>query len=274
MTSSETLRQAWLEHPHFRYRGCAPDADDPSRMAGDPSLPVGAHHAPDAFVPEGQRERLAREAAVVEVCLNCPVMVACDAYASSVTADGRLAEPDGVWGGRLALERHRAFIAARHRVVAAPDHRFRTAQKQAVLRALAAGWDPHGVAERAGVDVRTANWQRSSLVRLLGLPKGTSRMRALAVARERGLLEGVRVVPDDGSVPAVPPPTPTKTAAEPEPETAVPVPSPVVRGRRRRRSRVVSVSPGQLSFDDALAVDHAPSPVTSLFVNRPLEAAA
>ena len=72
--TSEELRTAWLEHPHFRYRGCAPDPDDPRRMAGDPSLHVGAHHAPDAFAPEGQKERRAREERAIEVCLNCPEM--------------------------------------------------------------------------------------------------------------------------------------------------------------------------------------------------------
>ncbi|MEU8469627.1 WhiB family transcriptional regulator [Streptomyces sp. NPDC029006] len=205
--STEQLRREWVIHPHFKYRGCAPDADDPMRMAGDPSLHVGAHNGPDAFLPEGQVERRLREDAAIEVCLNCPVMVQCDAYASSVRPDGRLAEPEGVWGGRRALERHKALIRARHAVPAASDRRFRTAQKQAVLRALASCWDPFEVADAAGVDVRTANWQRSSLVRLLGLPKDVSRMRALAVARERGLLDGVEVVPDDGSVPAIPPPT-------------------------------------------------------------------
>jgi hypothetical protein len=200
-------REAWLEHRHFRYRGCAPHPDNPQRMAGNPELPLGAHHAPDVDGGEGQKERRAREDAAIEVCLGCPVMVACDVYANSVTPEGKLAEPDGVWGGRTGLERHKALIKARHAAPAAPDRRFETPQKQAVLKALASFWDPYDVAAWAGVDVRTANWQRSSLVRLLGLPKDVSRMRALAVARERGLLDGVEVRPDDGSVPAVPPPT-------------------------------------------------------------------
>ncbi|MFD0509372.1 WhiB family transcriptional regulator [Streptomyces chiangmaiensis] len=122
-------------------------------MAGDPSLPVGAHHEPDAWKPEGQKERRVREDKAIEVCLSCPVMVQCDAYASSVVwknGDPKVAEPDGVWGGRRSLERHRALIAARHEVVAAPDRRFRTPQKQAVLRALAVCWDPFEVASAAG----------------------------------------------------------------------------------------------------------------------------
>jgi hypothetical protein len=181
-------------------------------------------------------------------------MVACDAYASSVGADGKLAEPEGVWGGRRALERHKALIKARHAVAAAPNRRFETAQKRAVLQALASCWEPFEVAAAASrllvswgeapMDVRTANWQRSSLVRLLGLPKDASRMRALAVARERGLLEGVAVVPDDGSAPAVPPPTKVPAAVEP------------------------AAKPVQLSFDDVL------SPVVPLHSTCRLEAAA
>ncbi|MFF7476587.1 WhiB family transcriptional regulator [Streptomyces sp. NPDC008092] len=241
MKSSARLREEWQDHPHYRYRGCAPDADDPTRMAGNPELPVGAHHGPDSFEVEGQIERREREAAAVEVCVGCPVMVACDLYASSVRADGKLAEPDGVWGGRLALERHRALIARRVAAPAAADRRFQTAQKRAALRALAVCWDPFEVAAEAsrllaswgegpveGMDVRTANWQRSSLVRLLGLPRDVSRMRALAVAQERGLLEGVDVVKDDGSVPAVPPPTATKPAAPAVEEPTVGEPAAVV----------------------------------------------
>ncbi|MGW8702298.1 WhiB family transcriptional regulator [Streptomyces eurythermus] len=221
-------------------------------MMGDLSLPVGAHHGPDAFVVEGQKERIAREARAIEVCLSCPVMVQCDAYASSVTAEGKLAEPDGVWGGRRSLERHKALIRARHVRVAAPRDRFATVQKRAVLVALARCWEPFEVAAAAGVDVRTANWQRSSLMRLLGLPKDVSRMRALAVARERGLLDGVAVVADDGSVPAVPPPTKLP------PEVPGPVSAPVLSSvavlpvRRSRRSRV-RVMPGQLSFESLIS---------------------
>lgn len=257
--SVTAARTAWLEHPHFRYRGCASDPDDPQRMAGNPELPVGAHHAPDVDGGEGQRERRAREDAAIEVCLNCPVMVACDRYANSVTPEGKLAEPDGVWGGRTALERHKALIAARHAAPPAPDRRFDTPQKRAVLKALAAFGDPYDVAAWAGVDVRTANWQRSSLVRLLGLPKDVSRMRALAVARERGLLDGVDVRADDGSVPAVPPPT---RMPDPEPvpapvqTSAVPVPvedrCEPVRVPAPRRGRFVDVD-GQLSLDAMLA---------------------
>jgi hypothetical protein len=204
-------------------------------------------------------------------------MVQCDAYASSVTPEGRLAEPDGVWGGRRSLERHKALIKARHVVAAAPDRVFHTEQKQAVLKALAVCWDPFEVAAAAGMDVRTANWQRSSLVRLLGLPKDASRMRALAAARERGLLEGVVLVADDGSVPAIPPPTklPAQEQEDQEPVELPPVAVLASRPRRprrrvqRSRQSVAEVMPGQLSF-----FDDVPAPVQSLYTARRLEAAA
>lgn len=253
--SSEELRREWVAHRYFRYRGCAPDPDDPKRMAGNPELHVGAHNAPDAWAPEGQKKRRIREDKAIEVCLGCPVMVQCDAYASSVGPDGKLAEPEGVWGGRRSLERHKALIRARHARAAAPARAFGTEQKQAVLRALAVVWEPFEVAAAAGVDVRTANWQRSQLVRLLGLPKTVTRMRALAVARERGLLDGVVLVPDDGSVPAVPPHTRVLTthSGPSGPSVAVPAEDlaehrPVVTvlsGRRPRRARVM---PGQQSL--------------------------
>ena len=203
-------RAAWVDHRFFKYRGCAPDPSNPGVLAARPDLPVDTFHAADRDGAEPQDERIAREDTAVELCLNCPVMVQCDVYANSVTSEGRLAEPDGVWGGRRALERHRAFIRTRHEVTAqAPDTRFNTAQKKAVVRALAQHTDPYEVAAAAGMDVRTANWQRSKLTTLLGLPHDATRGQFLAAAADRGLLEGVPVVADDGTVPAVPPPTKT-----------------------------------------------------------------
>lgn len=299
MTStSAVLKRVWEEHPHNRYRGCAPDPDMPGRAAGDPSLSLDAWHGEDRDGAEPQRDRLAREEAAKEVCLNCPVMVQCDAYASSVTEDGRLAEPSGIWGGRLALDRHRAFIARRHELAAAaPERMIRTPQKLQVLRALAAHISPEAVAAAAGVDVRTANWQRSRLVTQFNLDKPSATRRGLlAAAVERGLLEPSVVVADDGTVPAVPPPVshprtaPSPTAASTAASTAVrqggndrlsaarstppgsSAPAAVrpltVRPSRSRR-RVTVVPAGQLTFDDALA------PVTPLFpVPSRLEAAA
>lgn len=208
---------AWTEHRFFRYRGCAPDADDRRRAAGNPELSLDAWLGEDRDGGEPQKERVAREQAAKEVCLGCPVMVQCDAYGMSVGADGRLVEPTGIRGGRTALERHKELIRARHAAPAAPDRRFETPQKRAVLRAFAVVWDPFEVAAWAGVDVRTANWQRSNLVTLLGLPRTATRAQLLAAAGERGLLQGVRVVADDGSVPAVPPPGRSSTSVPDSP---------------------------------------------------------
>lgn len=213
----------WTEHRFYAYRGCAPDTDDPRRAAGNPELSLDAWcGGEDRDGAASQKERRAQDAAALEVCLGCPVMVACDRYANSVTPEGKLAEPDGIRGGRTALERHRAFIARRHEVaVAAPDRRFDTPQKRAVLAALAVRWDAVEVAVEAsrllalwgegpvgGMDVRTANWQRSVLVTLLNLNKQTAtRREVLAQAVRRGLVSASVVVDDDGTVPAVPPPT-------------------------------------------------------------------
>ncbi|MFD8488587.1 WhiB family transcriptional regulator [Streptomyces sp. NPDC059712] len=244
------------------------------------SLTLDAWHGDDRDGSEPQREREARQAAAVEVCLGCPVMVACDAYASSVVVEdgqARLAEPAGIWGGRLALERHRTFIRRRHEVApAVPVRRVRTTQRLRVLEALAVHVTPEAVADAAGVDVRTANWQRSRLVTQLNLDReSATRRELLAAAVERGLLDAAVVVGDDGRVPAVPPPSPASRmpSAPPSgprarparggggPARPVPVPA-VLQGRVRRSGRPVPVGPGQLSLDDALA------PIVSLFPNN------
>ena len=272
--------ELFTEHPRFKYRGCAPDVDDPTRAAGDLSLPQNAWITEDRDGAEPQKDRLAREAATIEVCLDCPVMVQCDAYASSVVGSGpssRLAEPRGVWGGRTALERHRRFISQRHEATversregagldgvgqgpasvvpaASPDAVGRgdvcTEQQRAVLAALARCTDAEAVAVAAGMDLRTANWQRSRLVTLVGLDKTrTTRAQLLAAAVEQGLLDARLVVADDGSVPAVPPPP-----ARP----------------RGRRADGAGPGPGegvdvQLSLDEVLDPSDGPASVTALF---------
>lgn len=225
MSGTTAGRQAyveWTEHRFYRYRGCAPDPDEPGMAVGSAGVDgqgrpvrvsVDAWLGEDRDGGEPQKVREARQASAKEVCLRCPVMVQCDAYASTVTPEGRLVEPEGIRGGRTALERHRALIKSRQAapVLApspAPDRLLDTKQKRDVLRALAVCWEPVEVMVAAGMpDVRTANWQRSALVRLLGLPKTATRMEVLEAARARGRLEGIRVVADDGSVPAIPPAT-------------------------------------------------------------------
>ncbi len=273
--------KALTEHRFYSYRGCSPDPDRPDRMAGNPDLPVGAHHAPDTDGGEPQAVRAAREDAAIEVCLSCPVMVACDVYASSVTPEGKLAEPDGVQGGRRALERHRAFIRTRHEVTAeAPDARFNTPQKRAVLRALALHTDPYEVADAAGVDVRTANWQRARMTTQLGLPHDATRAEFLAAAADRGLLEGVTVVADDGTVPAVPPPTKMpdpESAAVPVEPAAEDCETPEVRHRPRvrapRRDRFTDVE-GQLALWESELSASDLAEIHDLFPAARLEAAA
>ena len=203
-TDMRDAYEAWTEHRYFAYRGCAPDADDPRRAAGNPELSLDAWLGEDRDGAEPAKERAAREAAAIEVCLNCPVMVQCDAYASSVTPRGALAEPVGIRGGRRALERHRAFIATRHEVVgAASDDALRTEQKLGVLRALAVHRTPEAVAAAAGMDVRTANWQRSRLTTQLGLPASASREEVLGAAVGRGLLDAAEVSPPPSRLPSL-----------------------------------------------------------------------
>jgi hypothetical protein len=160
-TSRQTSYEAWTEHRHFKYRGCAPDPDHPGRAVGSPEagglgLPLDAWLGDDRDGAEPQDDREARKAAAIEVCLNCPVMVQCDVYANTVTPDGKLLEPSGIRGGRTSLERHRALIQARGAQGAAvavpkpaPDRMLMTVQKQAVLAALAVCWEPAEVMERA-----------------------------------------------------------------------------------------------------------------------------
>jgi hypothetical protein len=260
-TTASTALKAMKDHPHYRYRGCAPDPDNPRRAQGNPELSVDAWHGPDADGGEGQRDRRVREEAAKRVCGRCPLVAACDAYASSVVGSGssaRLAEPRGVWGGRTALERHRRFIGQRHEVVeAAPAEHLQTVQKQAVLQALAVHVDPEDVARAAGVDWRTASWQRSRLVTQFSLDKSrATRAELLREAVRRGLLDAGVVVEDDGTVPAVPPAPPRD---------------------RGRRSVEAEAGPGgvrfgQLSLDDIL--EPAPAVVTDLYPSARLEAAA
>jgi hypothetical protein len=185
------------DHPRYRYRGCAPDVDDPRMAAGGSGVSVDAWQAPDLDGGESREVREAREAAAVDVCVGCPVMVQCMAFGASLTADGRLAEPFSVLGGMTPLERHKAFVAYKKqlaeveaaRPVPAPVEQLRTKQKLAVLRALARFADPSDVAVAATMDLRTAKWQIARLRTQLGVEKSAGRAGLLAAAVERGLLE-------------------------------------------------------------------------------------
>lgn len=279
--SPEHARQQLVDHPHYRYRGCAPDPDQPARAAGNPALSLDAWEGSDFDGAEGQRERRQRQDAAVEVCVECPVMTACLTYARThrieTRADGTqkpvLAAPTGVMGGMTALERHREFIKAQqHLITETADARLRTAQKLKLLAALAQQTGPKDVAAAAGMDTRTANWHRSALTTLLGLDKATAtRRELLAAAVARNLLDAGQVIDDDGTVPAVARSTTlrrsrtTATQGAELPASARPLPSrpgPSRPGRPRRlrvlRPRAVHAVDGQLELD--LNLDRAQGP--------------
>lgn len=274
--TAREAHEAFEGHRYFRYRGCAPDPDQPTQAAGDPDLPITAWEAPDVDGGEEQRDRLHREAAAKAVCARCPVQQVCLTYGTSTNDEGRIAVEHGIFGGATMLERHRMFIRQRQASLdeeqaAAADRRLRTEQKLAVLRALAVHTDPYEVAQAAGVDVRTANWQRSAITTLLGLDKlVATRGELLAAAAQRGLLDGVTIAAGDQDVPAVPPPGTTPiadTTTVPAVAAAVPAPRqtpsvaapdrvemPLARGRRipaPHRARFHAID-GQLSLDQAL----------------------
>jgi hypothetical protein len=193
----KTAQQELTDHPYYKYRGCGPDPDDPRRAAGDSRLLVDAWQAPDVDGGEDQEERSARVRAAKAVCGRCPVLAACAVYGASVTSDGKLAERHSILGARTALERTKALVEERQVVPVvvepAPDEQLRTEQKLAIVRALARFESAEDVARAAGLDLRTANWQRARLVTQLGLPKSASRAQVLAAAAARGLLADVDV---------------------------------------------------------------------------------
>ena len=250
-TASELL----TDHPYYRYRGCAPDPEQPRLAAGDPSLSVDAWQAPDVDGGEEPEERAVRVEAAKAVCARCPVLDACAVFGASVTADGRLAERHSILGGLTPLERTKVLVrerqAAPAQVVApvpAPVKHIQTAQKVAVLRALARFEEPERVAVAAGLGageegLRTAKWQISRLKTQLGLSKSASRREVLAAAVARGLLR-----PDEVADPrpAAPVPAEESVSGAAGPVRLVP------RGRSRRRAG--AMMPGQLALDELLGV--------------------
>ncbi|MFH9425995.1 WhiB family transcriptional regulator [Streptomyces sp. NPDC017529] len=195
-----------IDHRHYRYRGCAPDPDQPTQAQGAPHMPVDAWIAPTVDGGESKRDRAAREKSAVAVCAACPVTKECRTYGLALDPGGRLlAEPEGIWGGMTSLERHRHLIERRKDDAAfqaeyAAEQRRRaireasTPQKQAVLVALARETDERMVAWRADMDVRTANWHRASLTGLFGLDRETAtRRQLLTAARKLGVLGPIPV---------------------------------------------------------------------------------
>ncbi|WP_329046995.1 hypothetical protein [Streptomyces sp. NBC_01422] len=201
---SIAARQRLVDDRHYKYRGCAPDEDNPRMSAGDPDVPVDAWGPYTDDGAEAQKVRLDREEAAIGVCQRCPVMLLCRTYGNTtVLRDGleHLVEPEGILGGELALTRHRELIKRRHALTvgeaSAPAEpapvrdldEARTDQKLAVLAALVRETDPEAVAYRAGMNLRTANWHRSALVTMLGMDREhATRDQLLAAAAEAGLL--------------------------------------------------------------------------------------
>ncbi|MFE7111729.1 hypothetical protein ACFU9W_36515 [Streptomyces sp. NPDC057600] len=216
MTDPIAARQQLVDDRHYKYRGCAPDEDNPTVSAADPDVPLDAWGPYTGDGAEPQKTRIDREKAAMAICTRCPVLALCHTYANTTVADAEgvehLVEPEGVMGGELALTRHRALIARRHAattggllavevrgdVVVRDLSEGRTPQKRAVLAALARETDPELVAYRAGLDLRATNWHRSALVTLLGLDKErATRDQLLAAAMDQGLLpRSTRVRPD------------------------------------------------------------------------------
>ncbi|MFF6903482.1 WhiB family transcriptional regulator [Streptomyces hydrogenans] len=206
--------RALTEHRHYAYRGCAPDPDKPRYSAADDRLPLDAWGGStvDGGIPQLARNAWQRRA--IAICERCPVLAACRTYANSELPEGGLAEPDGVQGGQTALDRHRALIDRRTATpttapspaptgtttLLSPERlaEARSATKLAILRALAVETDEELVAYRAGMDLRSANWQRSALCKIFGLDKETAtRAELLAAAvAHRVLPARTRIVPD------------------------------------------------------------------------------
>ncbi|MFJ4887754.1 hypothetical protein [Streptomyces sp. NPDC088731] len=215
MTDPISARQQLVDARHYKYRGCAPDEDDPTVSAADPDVTLDAWGPYTGDGAEPQKVRFDRERVARQICARCPVLPLCRTYANTTVVDAEgvehLVEPEGVMGGELALTRHRALIARRHAATVGttpaaeepaavvrdlPEGR--TRQKRAVLVALARETDPELVAYRAGMDLRSANWHRSTLVTMLGLDKErATRDQLLAAAVDQGLLpRSTRIRPD------------------------------------------------------------------------------
>ncbi|WP_331756282.1 WhiB family transcriptional regulator (plasmid) [Streptomyces sp. NBC_01590] len=226
MTDPISARQQLVDDRHYKYRGCAPDEDDPTVSAADPDVTLDAWGPYTGDGAEPQKTRFDRERVAKQICARCPVLSLCRSYAHTtvVDADGveHLVEPEGVMGGELALTRHRALIARRHAATVGTNpaaevqaaavvrdlSEGRTPQKRAVLHALARETDPELVAYRAGMDLRTANWHRSALVTMLGLDKErATRDQLLTAAVDQGLLPRSTRIRRDGPWPYAAAPT-------------------------------------------------------------------
>jgi hypothetical protein len=289
MTDPIAARQQLVDDRHYKYRGCAPDPDQPTVSAADPDVSLDAWGPYTRDGAEPQKVRIDREKAAKQICSRCPVLALCRIVANSTTVDEEgvehLAEPEGVMGGELALTRHRALIARRHaattdtlvalevrgEVVVRNLADARTPQKMAVLRALTVELYDERVARRAGMDVRTSNWHRSALCSLLGLNKETATRDELLVAAVRqGLLPPDTRIVWDGFWPIAAAPT---TDGSRQRRIAPDVPAALLtpRPRTRRRRRPSNTAPAGRRLTSVRAI---PQPRIPLIPTTVLERAA
>ncbi|MFB7359640.1 WhiB family transcriptional regulator [Streptomyces gardneri] len=206
--SAHTAYLALTEHRHYAYRGCAPDPDNPRHSAADPDLPLDAWGGTtvDGGLPAAERVDQQRRA--IAICKRCPVLAECHTFAML----GGLAETEGIQGGMTAGKRVRTAREATTAGSSAsgPSRPLSHEQvleaisspKRAVLRELARETDAELVAYRAGMDLRTANWQRAALCTLLGLDKETAtRAQLLQAAVDHRILHARTRIVSDGPTP-------------------------------------------------------------------------
>ncbi|MFI0929651.1 WhiB family transcriptional regulator [Streptomyces sp. NPDC021012] len=199
--------EALTEHRHYAYRGCAPDPDNPRHSAADPDLSLDAWVGTTTDGGLHPAERAEQQRRALAICDRCPVLAQCRTYA--MLPGGGLAEAEGIQGGMTAGKRLRADRKSTDASGTASRAPLRpmsheqvleaiSAPKRAVLRQLARETDAELVAYRAGMDLRTANWHRAALCRLVGLDKETAtRAQLLQAAIDHRILPArTRIVPD------------------------------------------------------------------------------
>lgn len=205
-------------HPAWNIRACAPDPRSPALARGT-TVPI------TAWTPahrEPQTVRATREQQAKDLCLTCPLLQACRAYA--LGDDGGPGEAWHIWGGMTAAERRNHVVRRALRTTSAETPANSATGTRAtdddgelpplplspldrtVLHALAAHHTPHAVATAAGLDLTRTNWHRSRLVTRLGLdPATTTRTQLLHAARTAGHLDpATTITPDPCPIAAVP----------------------------------------------------------------------
>lgn len=185
-------------HPHYGYRACAPDPDNPAVTAADPDVRVDVWLTPDQ---ERQTDRPLREQQALALCAGCPIQEACLSYALQHETGGKALD---IWGGMTGEQRKDTL--RREQAITAQPPAGPTELDLRVLYALAAHRTPAAVARAAGLTVTRANWHRSKLCTALGLDGDTTtRTQLLYAARRAGHLDPTTPIrPDRGITAAIP----------------------------------------------------------------------